>query len=81
MTSYLQRIRFTKDSKNFANQIGFQETDRPGGRLLHLYDENGEQLDTGSFPNATWGVINGSSCIEDSDDFWEAVESLRLLPL
>ncbi len=83
MGTYLQRIKFSEDSENFASQIGWQETlSASSTRLLHLYDENGEQLDSGNghFPNATWEAINGASHIEDSDDFWQTVECFQGLP-
>ena len=50
--TYLTKIKFDDDT------YGYQETPAPGSRrLLHLYDENGDQLDGGNgyFPNAKMG--------------------------
>jgi len=80
MATYLTKIIFSEDSKNFAGLYGYQETPCAGSStLLHLYDENGDQLDNGNgnFPSASWKALPRSSHLEDSDDFWEAVESMR----
>lgn len=80
MSSHLTKIKFNEDSANFAGQYGYQETPQAGSsRLLHLYDENGEQFDGGNghFPSATWEALPHSSHLEDTDDFWDAIESLR----
>jgi hypothetical protein len=79
MATYLTKIKFT--SGDYAGQYGYQETPRAGSStLLHLYDENGDQLDSGNgnFPNAKWeSGPQHSSHLEDSDDFWAAIEGLR----
>lgn len=78
MSTYLTKIKFTDGE--YAGQYGYQETPRAGSEtLLHLYDENGDQLDSGNgyFPNAKWKSLPHSSHLEDSDDFWSAIESLR----
>lgn len=52
MTTYLAKIKFLDGLEGY----GYQETPfNPSKTLLHLYDENGEQLDTGNgnFPSAT----------------------------
>lgn len=70
----LSKIKFDADSINFANSFGFQETDKDG-KLLHLYDESGEQLDSGNgyFPNATWEFVEKCGDMFDSDDFWNLI--------
>ena len=47
--------------------------------LLHLYDENGDQLDrNGHFPNVKWETIgHPPAAMVDSDDFWNTIESMR----
>ncbi len=81
MATNLTKIKFSElNGQSVENTYGYQETPAAGStRLLHLYDENGEQLDSGNgyFPQATWEALPHSSHLEDSDDFWEAIESLR----
>lgn len=76
----LTKIRFTEG--NLKGQYGYQETPCAGSsELLHLYDENGDQLDSGNghFPSAKWEALPHSSHLEDSDDFWNAIESMQNL--
>jgi len=68
------------NGQKVENTFGYQETPSAGSKtLLHLYDENGDQLDSGNghFPNAEWEALPYSSRLEDHDDFWDAIESLR----
>lgn len=72
----LSKIKFDGDSKSYAAQIGFQETDGEGN-LIHLYDEEGDQLDSGNgnFPSASWGLVEevGSYDDGDTDEFWNLI--------
>jgi hypothetical protein len=72
----LSKIKFDGDSKSYAGQIGFQETD-DDGNLLHLYDEEGDQLDSGNgnFPSASWDMVEtvGSYDDDDMDEFWNLI--------
>ena len=72
----LSKIQFDGDSKSYAGQIGFQETDE-GGNLIHLYDEEGDQLDggNGNFPSASWDLVEtvGSYDDDDMDEFWNLI--------
>lgn len=72
----LSKIKFNADSKSNAGQVGFQETDEDNN-LLHLYDEEGDQLDGGNgyFPNATWELIEevGNYDDGDTDEFWNLI--------
>jgi hypothetical protein len=79
MDTRITKIKFNNDSTNFAGLYGYQETPANSSTLLHLYDEDGEQLDggNGNFPSATWEALPHSSYISDPDDFWAAIESLR----
>lgn len=83
MSTYLRKIKFTQLNGEIAeNSFGYQETPTATSKtLIHIYDENGEQLDSGNgyFPNAEWDGLPHSSFIEDSDDFWNAIESMRFL--
>lgn len=76
--TFLRKIRFTEG--DYKGQYGYQETSSATStRLIHLYDENGYQIDSGNgnFPNAKWEALPHSSLINDNDDFWDAIESLR----
>jgi len=81
MATYLTKIKFSElNGETVEHSYGYQETPRDGSpKLLHIYDENGEQLDGGNgyFPNAKWEALPYGSYLEDSDDFWDAIESLR----
>ncbi len=72
----LSKIKFDVDSKNYASQVGFQETDADN-TLLHLYDEEGGQLDSGNgnFPSATWELVEvvGNYELDDTDEFWNLI--------
>jgi hypothetical protein len=72
----LSKIKFDAGSKNCAGQVGFQETDADN-TLLHLYDEAGDQLDSGNgnFPSATWELVEevGSYDDGDTDEFWNLI--------
>ena len=73
--TYLTKIKFADGS------YGYQETPTAGSStLLHLYDENGDQLDGGNghFPNVKWETIgHPPAAMVDSDDFWNTIESMR----
>ncbi len=74
----LDAIQFDTDSKNFAGGLGFQEVDE-NGTLVHLYDQFGDQLDSGNgnFPSATWTLIEtvGTYDAGDTDSFWATIAS------
>jgi len=70
--TYLTKIHFTKGLEG----NGWQETPTAKSRtLLHLYDEDGEQLDSGNgyFPSAEWEAIGEPQPMADSDDFWQII--------
>lgn len=70
MTTKLTKIKFTAG----LTGEGYQETDSKG-RLIHLYDNEGDQIDTGNghFPNAEFEAIGKPVVINDPDDFWNAI--------
>ena len=51
MSTKLTKIKFLEEE----NSYGYQETEN--GKLIHLYDEEGDQLDSGNgyFPSKKWG--------------------------
>lgn len=59
---------------------GYQETDE-NGHLIGLYNQDGDQLHSGSyFPNATWdyGVKLDTYQSGDTDSFWAIIEANRI---
>lgn len=81
MSTYLTKIKFSElNGETVENSYGYQETPvRSSKNLLHLYDENGDQLDSGNgyFPNAKFEAVGEPVAIADQDDFWNAIESER----
>lgn len=78
MGTYLRKIRFLDADGNCTNEYGYQETPtRYSSELVNLYDENGDQLDKSV--NRKWELCPFDGLyLEDSDEFWDVIESMRL---
>jgi hypothetical protein len=79
MKTQLDKIWFHADSPTSPASWGFQELS-PNGKLLHLYDADGDQLDSGNgyFPNASWRFEQTLGTMDtDSpnfeNNFWQMV--------
>lgn len=73
----LQQIRFADGSP------GFQEVSADG-RLLRLYDDDGEQrarmADADRYPRVTFTFVRDLGPFGDADDFWRLVASATERP-
>lgn len=68
----LQKVKFTLGHQG----DGYQEVDE-SGRLVALYDSDGEQLarlaDSDRYPHTAWEFVSDLGEFCDSDQFWSLV--------
>lgn len=64
-------IKFDKNSQSFRGQTAIQETEN--GRLVAIYDFDGDQLTSPGGANASWDALSEL----ESEEFWDAVEEAQ----
>lgn len=78
MANRLDLIKFTLLGGKSANAFGLQEVDKKG-TLIRLFDHEANQFDR--LPKAKFEFIRTLGEINDAEDFWNLVTSVKEITL